>query len=92
MDGRAVTEQVATIQDLATDPRQCIDRVFVPVESFTPSAKAAYQRDRSSDGQIQTIQKLVEWRDYSGDRAKRCITPYSVPCSIRVRSPICAPN
>lgn len=55
-------------------------RVFVPVENFTPSAKAAYQRDFGlSDGQIRTIQKLVAKRDYfiaeQGGASRRISVP-----------------
>ncbi|WP_337999531.1 hypothetical protein [Paraburkholderia atlantica] len=55
-------------------------RVFVPVENFMPSAKAAYQRDFGlSDGQIHTIQMLVAKRDYfiaeQGGASRRISVP-----------------
>ncbi|HDR9017879.1 conjugal transfer protein TraC [Burkholderia multivorans] len=63
-------------------------RVFVPVENFTPSARAAYQRDFGlSDGQIRTIQKLVAKRDYfiaeQGGASRRVSVPLD-PVSIAI--------
>ena len=70
-------EQVATSKIWPQIRDNVLIRVFVPVENFTPSAKAAYQRDFGlSDGQIQTIQKLVAKRDYfvtEQGGASRCI-------------------
>ncbi|MFP3562918.1 VirB4 family type IV secretion system protein [Paraburkholderia sp. SIMBA_030] len=63
-------------------------RVFVPVENFTPSAKAAYQRDFGlSEGQIRTIQQLVAKRDYfiteQGGASRRVSVPLD-PASIAI--------
>jgi type IV secretory pathway VirB4 component len=59
-------------------------RVFVPVENFTPSAKAAYQRDFGlSDGQIRTIQQLVAKRDYFVTEQSGASRRISVPLDPR---------
>ncbi len=81
-------EQVATSKIWPQIRDNVLIRVFVPVENFTPSAKAAFQRDFGlSDGQIQTIQKLVAKRDYfvteQGGASRRISVPLD-PRSIAI--------
>ncbi|MDR5646449.1 VirB4 family type IV secretion system protein [Burkholderia cenocepacia] len=81
-------EQVSTSKIWPQIRDNVLVRVFVPVENFTPSAKAAYQRDFGlSDGQIRTIQQLVAKRDYfiteQGGASRRVSIPLD-PASIAI--------
>ncbi|MFC5428025.1 VirB4 family type IV secretion system protein [Paraburkholderia denitrificans] len=81
-------EQVSTSKIWPQIRDNVLVRVFVPVENFTPSAKAAYQRDFGlSDGQIRTIQQLVAKRDYfiteQGGASRRISVPLD-PVSIAI--------
>ncbi|WP_420814751.1 VirB4 family type IV secretion system protein [Paraburkholderia susongensis] len=81
-------EQVSTSKIWPQIRDNVLVRVFVPVENFTPSAKAAYQRDFGlSDGQIRAIQQLVAKRDYfiseQGGASRRISVPLD-PMSIAI--------
>ncbi|MGF6411503.1 VirB4 family type IV secretion system protein [Paraburkholderia sp. MM5482-R1] len=81
-------EQVSTSKIWPQIRDNVLVRVFVPVENFTPSAKAAYQRDFGlSDGQVRTIQQLIAKRDYfiteQGGASRRISVPLD-PASIAI--------